>query len=256
MTIFVDYRKGSKDLVDIYPLDKPGLCELCKLDSGDVMFSGYNPTGEVLIGIELKELGELISSIQTGRLQAGQMPKMINDYDTKWLLYYGNYRPSEKGYLQTVELGNGDTVKRKKWKDYGYSNNPIRYSYLEDFLIESREYGFKIQRVGSKCEAAMWIYIYYKLISRPWSSHKLFKTFDRSGQIPFPPEMKLSDQERRMARVADELCPGIGFERAIAAARYFDSVQHMVNADVSEWQSIDGIGKVIAKRVRAAIEGE
>lgn len=253
MTIFIDSRVGSKDLINIPPLDTPGLCELSRLNSADIMFSGYGPSGDTLIGVELKSLPDLISSIQTGRLQAEQMPKMIRDYDTRWILYYGNYRPGQNGALQ-INKGGG-------WKDYGYGEKPILYSYLEDFLIEAREYGFNIQRVGSerryeKEEAVKWIYTYYKLISRPWKTHKIFKTFDNSAQIPFPPGMSLTAHEKRMARVVDKLCQGIGFERSIAVARHFKSHSHMTAASVDEWKGIDGIGAVIAKKVYTEIRRE
>jgi hypothetical protein len=72
---------------------------LSTLSSGDVSFIGEGTHGPISIGIEVKSISDLITSIQTGRLQDTQIINgMLNDYDIegRWILHYGLYRPSPK----------------------------------------------------------------------------------------------------------------------------------------------------------------
>jgi hypothetical protein len=241
--ILVDDRAGSRDLVDHPPLDTLG--ELCRLESADVCFPGNGPGDDpVLIGIEVKSLDDLISSIDTGRLQGTQIPAMLAEYDVNWLLYHGTYRPG----IQTPSL----QTWRGQWRGYTLGKRPVPYGYLESFLLTLTAAGLHVKHVADARTASAWVGVLHRWWTKPWAKHRGFHAFDQSGAVSLMPGM--TDEVHLRARVAAQL-PGVGFTRAVAAARHFPTVHAMINATPAEWATIPGIGKVIAKAVEAAVRG-
>ena len=47
--------------------------------------------------------------------------------------------------------------------------------------------------------------------------------------------------------------PGVGHERAVSLLKRFGSVQGVINANIEELQSVDGIGRTIAEKIRWAV---
>lgn len=241
--IYIDEREGSKRLINHEPLRG---ATLCRLDSADVAFPGNGPGGETyMVGIEVKSIYDLISSMNTGRLQATQVPAMLEQYQVRWLLYYGIYQPGSKGQLM---LRQG-----KSWKSYKIGSRIVPYGYIESFLFDLTEIGINVRHVGSESEAAHWIACLYRWWSKPWDAHKGMRVFDRSGGPTLMPNVPREVMMR--AQVARGL-PGLGFERALAAAEYFGSIEEMINATAKQWEEVPGIGRVIAKAVYGAIRGE
>lgn len=255
MTLYIDSQAGSKDLVKYPPLDRIG--ELSRLDSADVQFLGDGPSGPVLVGVEVKSVTDLLSSADSGRLQAddGQLARMTTTYDYCWLCVYGDVRCGTKGEL----------LIRSKYGKYGTyppgSSRAVSFGYLERLLIELQVRGVRLVRVPSASaewpmvETAQWLAELYGWWSKPWQDHKLVRTFNKANDIPLTPD--LPDDVMYRAQVASKLLPGrggIGYERAVAAAQYFPSVVTMVNAGVKEWQQVSGIGKVLAKAVTEAVK--
>lgn len=113
--IYVDARIGSKDLAG--PLRSLGLpVELTHLDYGDIAFMGRGPkNAQVPVGIELKKLGDLVSSLRTGRLSGHQVPGLVGPqgaYDYAWLLVEGQYSVDPQGKLITP----GSGARGHRWK--------------------------------------------------------------------------------------------------------------------------------------------
>lgn len=242
MSILIDDRAGSKDLISLPPLNT--LSTLCRLESADILMTGNGPTSSVLIGIELKSIADLISSSSTGRLQATQLPLMLDQYDINYLLYYGIYRPHPES--QALQILRG-----KSWRDYSIGQRIIPYSYIESFLLTVSSLGVRIKHCSTISDCAQWLGCLYRWWQKPWSDHKGLRTFDNSQSVSLLPG--LDPQVHQCASVAIKL-PGLGFERALAAAYHFEgSILDMVNAPISEWERIPGIGKVIAKTVTTAL---
>lgn len=241
MTVLIDDRAGSADLVKYPPLDKLGV--LTRLDSADIAFSGNGPDGAVLVGVEVKSVWDLLSSSNTGRLQGTQIPAMLKEYDVSWLLSHGVYRASARDYGLLVQ-------RRGRWKQFSIGSRPVPYGYLESLLIDVVLTGVKVKHVLDIREAATWIGVLYRWWSKPWGKHKGMRTFDRSREVSLMPGVDGGMLVR--ARVAAQL-PGLGFERAVAAARYFPSIADMMNATAKEWAEVPGIGKVIADAAVVAI---
>jgi ERCC4-type nuclease len=97
--ILVDDRDGSKDLAA--PLRRQGLpVELVRLDFGDIAFEGRGVGGApVQIGIEFKQLRELVQALRTQRLQGHQVPGMRPLFDHSYLMIEGELIYDSSGTL-------------------------------------------------------------------------------------------------------------------------------------------------------------
>lgn len=276
--------------------EKPPSCRHCydtgrvlsSLSSGDVSFIGDGKYGPITVGIEVKSISDLISSISTGRLQDTQVSGMINDYDEegRWILHYGLYRPSPKD--NTIQIWReGSSKRREGWYTLALGNRVVPYSYLESFKVSTiLEYGFHLIRVNDIIEAAQWLGVLHKTWTKPYHTHKSMRTVDRSQDVE---EMmrRERDKERQDGRTKTDngfvqasipiddhgnghnpkfmdrlrvahTFPSLGFEKAKAAANWFSSIREMVNAEVDEWKEVEvevgkgrkvRIGKTIAKRI-------
>lgn len=237
----IDDRAGSKELVEWLPPET----SLCRLDFGDALIVGNGPTGPVTVGVEVKSIHDLMSSMNTGRLAAHQLPGLLDAYDVTWLLCYGPYRSGKGGALEILS--------GKGWKGFRVGKNLVPYGYLEQFLFDVQATGCRFKHVYDAEEAARWLACLHRWFSKPWEAHKGLKQFDNSKDRSLLPG--LSSEQDLIARVAKEL-PGIGFDRAQTVAGHFGSVTDMVLAEVPDWVQIPGIGKVIAKAVVNAVRGK
>lgn len=244
-TIYIDDRAGSKELVKHAPLDQCG--ELCRLSSGDACFAGNGPDGEVVVGVEVKSLLDLLQSINTGRLQATQIPAMLSEYSHSWLLYYRDYTCGPNGELLVATGGD--------WQTYFWGSKPMPYGYLEGYLMTLAMAGIRVKRVKDEVEAAWWLGVLARWYSKKWDKHRGFHAFDESRQVSLPPGVRDEPELLLRARVAAQL-PGVGYERAMAVARHFKSVREMVNAGAKEWEKVVGVGKTIGQAVERAVKNE
>lgn len=243
--LLIDDRSGSNELIPLLAGDDT---ISCRLDSGDVAIPGNGPAGDIMVGVEVKKINDLLSSIATGRLQATQLPKLLVDYQEVWLLLVGDYRPGPTGTLQ-VERGS-------RWSGHCIGNREVPYSYVEGFLIECGTLGVHHKRVESNREAAWWIRSLEHWWGKPWDKHKAMRKFDTSGTAPLIGNPHDPEYQRRMA-IAEVIkgLPSIGFERAWAASLVFHSIQDAINATAKEWAEVDGVGKVIAQKIVEVIHG-
>jgi hypothetical protein len=265
--ILVDDRAGSKELIKYPPLDSLG--ELTRLDSGDVCFTGNGPRGSILIGIEVKSIFDLISSLDSHRLQGKQIPDMLDfGYDVRYLLHYGNYRSDPvSGNLQIRKRING----KVQWTDYMLGKRACPFGFVESFLCSPSftELGILSKRVIDVEEAVAWIAVLYRTWAKEYNKHKSMRvlydntasgTADKTESAPTHPGTLLpTDRNSALmyrAGVASKLARGIGYEKAVAAAKHFPSVRAMVAAGPAEWAQVPGIGKVLAKSVVARVEEE
>lgn len=281
----VDKRTWILDKSGIYHWSDNGVCScrgtgrtLSTLSSGDVSFIGNDLSGTVSIGVEVKEITELLSSLISGRLQDTQMRGMIADYDEnhRWILHYGRYRPSPvDGMIQTWKEGH--VQRRAGWytfktKTRDRSGNMIEktipYGYLESFkCCSAKEYGFDFVRVEDILEVTQWLGVLYRTWTRPYHTHKSMQVFDKSQDVRSKMRREQTEQnmksqklivtgrketidKRRMDRAAVfSQFPSIGYERAVAAADRFQSIREGVNASVDEWASLEVITKGKTERV-------
>ena len=239
--VWIDDRAGSKELVRYTPLDSCG--ELCRLDSADVMLMGNGPDSTVLsVGVEVKSILDLIASINTGRLQATQIPNMIEQYDVSWLLHYGLYRCGNDGALELYRGGG--------WQPWVVGSRAVPYGYIEHLLMTLQALDIRIKRVADVKEAAQWIGSLARWFAKPWHEHRGMRTFDKSRSSAL---LLTLDVETRMRAEMFACLPGIGFERGVELAKHF-TLRRLMNASDAELAKVPGIGKVLASVIRQALE--
>lgn len=237
--------------------------QLCTLNSGDVAIPGNGSSGHVLVGVEVKTFSDLISSMDSGRLQATQIPAMCEDYpDERWILVIGDYRPSPADNALQTRIsqfecfGGGHTGDAKTrrfyenykrnppcpkcggpskriwsdWTDYTFGGGTRPYSFLESFLSgpSLSRYGFRAKSVPDYETAAVWLATISASWSKPYSSHRSMKVMDESRRVVKHPMMDV----RQHARIEHAMkLPGVGYELASEMAKTFMTVRQMYNAD-------------------------
>lgn len=225
--ILIDDRAGSKELVLYPPLDDPSIACLVQLSStanssktsADITFTGNGPDGDILIGIEHKSLGDLISSMQSGRLSATQIPSMIETYDKCYLLTCDRYllgspsnlddnfnnllipnprlfRDKSRGnkhywFVKSIPSHGPYETRREALEDYAYNssrwdtysyigNKPLNWGFVESSLLSYSESGIIHKHLETMSDCAKWIMCLYKWWNKPYNDHKAFRTFDKS----------------------------------------------------------------------------
>ncbi len=240
--VIIDDRDGSRNLAHTEALS--GHHQLGRLEFGDVMLTGHGPNDSTIsIGVEVKSVHDLLSSISTGRLAAHQIPGMVRTYDHSWLLVFGNARPGKDNYLEVNRYG--------RWQHFKLGRNPVPWSYLHGWLLTAQLFSpLNVQWVFNEEEAAKWIMVLDHWLAKKWERHSALKVFNTSGQQAAP--IGADPVEEVMAKVAAQL-PGVGWTRGWNAAKHFRSLEEMMQAPASEWETIDKFGPVLSKSVRNTI---
>jgi ERCC4-type nuclease len=226
----------------------------------DVLIVGNGPANRsLLIAVELKDIRDLLSSARTGRLQSateGQLPAMLADYDQSWLCWYGAVRWGEDGNLETpVGKGPGGQC---LWGPFTHNGSrdgkAVTNDYLDGLLLAVAAMGVLVHRVHNERQAARWLGALHRYWTKGYEEHGFTRTFNQAPRFPQTVQIEgLTNGEAqkvlaRARRVFDRY-PGLGMERALAAARHFASVREMANADEKEWMKVPGIGKVLAPQI-------
>lgn len=245
--IFVDRRDGSHELVA--PLRKLGLpVEETTLESGDVMFEGRGLGGvSILIGIEHKKLGELVTALRTERLQGSQLLKMRGAdtpeeaprYDFAYLLIEGEVQIDAQGYL----LKKGQ-----------YGRPPSRLggsmteSELEKRLATLHRCGglLPVWSSSQRRSCAIIAAWYRTFTDRDLDAHVSHIAIYR------PPALMPISEFRTFVQSIN----GISFGTSKAIERAFGgSIRRAVNASMAEWRAIDGVGMKLAQHAQDVFNG-
>lgn len=227
--LLVDDRTGSKHLVD--PLRDLGLeVELSRLDFGDVMFEGQGPDRKsVTIGIELKRMTDLISSIRSGRLSGHQLPGLVGPdsvYDYSWLVVEGQWRVNAYGQMLLFH-GRGR----------GWQPVPGRMtgSELEKYLLTYELCaGLHVRLTNREDDTIHFI----ANLHRWWCD----KAFDQhtSHLAPHRPGGVRPLSDFRQAVMA---WPGVGRAVSLSAELSFKSIRRAANGTVDEWATLATLDK-------------
>lgn len=246
--LLVDDREGSAELIPILPY---GLVEVFhgEKSTADVIIPGMGPAGEVLVGVEVKKLADLLQSETSGRLADTQLPQLFDMHGNYvWLLSIGSYRC---GYSGALEVYNH---KHKKWFPYRVGPRAVPFAYLEAFLVEVSVMGVHIKQVPDLGTAAQWLVALHNWWQKPWDKHRAMRKVDNSHERALMPGLDLTTNQRQMLDIATKL-PVLGYERAWAACHCFENSLDMINAGVERWMEVPGVGKVIAKAIVEALSG-
>lgn len=237
--ILIDSRVGSEDMYA--PLVQRGVeCRLVTLPFGDLSFVGNGAHGPVAIGIERKRIRDLINSLMSGRLQGFQLPGCITQYDHTWLVVEGIWRTNHTtGIVEIPRQGAWEAVVPR-----------IMGASLNGWLLTVQlRGGLRVHHTGGQYDTADWVRsLYHWWTAKEWEQHR--------GHLALyqPPDSAIFREPSLVQRVA-ALLPGIGEEKSTIVERHFDTVLEMACAGASTWQTIPGVGKLIAARAVEALQG-
>jgi ERCC4-type nuclease len=217
--------------------------ELAQQTFGDAAFVGNGPEGPVTIGIELKTTQDLANSMQTGRLAGHQIPGLLESYRHVWLIVEGISRRGKSGVLE-VPRGNG-------WQQFYLGQRPLFWADVEKFLTTLEvQGGVHVRRTRTSAESAQAIALLHDWWSKEWADHKGLKV---DYQPPTPIAMRQRDDVEEAIFQMVRGLPGIGYDRASAIAKAFESPEDLWMAGESVWEDIPGIGKGTAKKIVALL---
>lgn len=243
--ISLDNRVGSKELESLF---KPYGIKvlLTRLEFGDMSFIGNGPSGSCAVVVERKRITDLVQSITSHRLSGHQLPGMAEQYDYAYLVVEGLWRPGDNGELE---------IKNGQWSSKhssGLNSRGIN-NYLSTLELMC---GVIVRRtITPKETVAMVVDLYRYWTDKKWCEHK-------SHQAVYAPAeggqgRRVSFMRREVSlveKVALQL-PGVGDKTAELIAKRFKSVDRMINATISDWTSIPGIGKTTAQRIIESLYG-
>lgn len=229
--LIVDSRIGSKDLVT-----KIQGAELGKLEFADVAFLGNINNHPVNIGIELKTVSDVLSCLKDGRFAGHQLPGMRRAYDYIYLIIEGGYRANVDGLLEVI-------AGRGKWVIHSHGGATM-WRDLENWIttMEAKT-NLNVRKTYNRRETVALVKALHSWwVNKEWGKHRSHLTFDRSGapSLPIPPSL--------LRRMAAQL-PRVGWSKSIAVEGHFKTIKEMVLASEKTWQEIEGIGKILSKKI-------
>jgi len=235
--IVIDNRIGSKELLPHFP---QSIAKLGSLEYADACFLGNGPEGPVMVGVERKALGDLLSSMQTGRLAGHQLLGLINSYHTVYLIVEGIWRTDPRSGLLEVRRGQG-------WTPFGFGKRQWMTKEMDNFLNTLEVIGGVVVRTTpSMRETASLITNTYHWWSKEWEDHKSHLAIHK-GRVR--QDSVLLTKPSLVRRMSAEIS-GIGWGRSKNVDSHFSSVREMVLADGREWLEIPGIGKKLVKSIQ------
>lgn len=232
--LLVDSRIGSADLAT--PLRDMGLdVETTTLEFSDVMFEGRGDNdASVLIGIELKKLPDLVSSLRTGRLSGHQLPGLTGPdkrFDWAWLLVEGYWRTNTRG-LVTVEKWNPRTRKTEWVPLHGNLSTAEMEKRVHTLELMG---GIHTRYANTRNDTLHFITNLYRWwTDRTMDDHQSHLTPHTAHSF-----LPLSDFRQTVMRF-----PSIGLKASKAVEDYFSAnLQDAVNAPVADWAEIITLDK-------------
>jgi ERCC4-type nuclease len=217
------------------------------LPFGDFAFIGNGPDGPIQIGVELKVVSDLVTSMRSGRL-AEQIIGMSAQYARSYVVIEGLYRVNRRNGLLEVPRG-------RMYSPLRCGPRPIYWSDIERFITGIEEAGVRVRRTRSSFETAL---VIHRVIQGFWDKDYKDHTSLQVMRSAVPPMTLVREDPvtARIRRVAKALDVGIGWERSKAVAEHFRSIARLAEADAGEWEGIEGIGATIARDARKAIREE
>jgi hypothetical protein len=240
--ISVDPRVGSGDLKDL--LTARGLpARHLHLDYGDVCFPGdgkdHHP---VMIGVELKRVGDLLSCITDGRFSGHQLPGLLANYHRVYLIVEGLKR-SDDGSLVTWQ-GQG-----RGWRPIPWGRKSWMWVAMDHWLISMEEKAnVVVVHTSNRKETVEHIHSRYTWWAVDgWEAHKSHLDFDK---VKFTGDTGINFGRQSHVRLIAKECPSIGWERSKYVEHHFGkdekAVGRMWEATAQEWADIE-IREVLKK---------
>jgi len=208
-------------------LEKEGLpVQKVKLDYSDVEFAGRGEKGSpVMVGVEVKQLSELTGDYD--RFAGEQLPKMLPNYDYRWLVYEGEWRTDRRTGTLLRRAG------RMEWAPYHGQSNA--HALRKKLLTLEMCGGFHTHRTKDRAETIQFLVALYRF----WGDDDLDE--HKSHIVNYLPRgiVPLNAYQQAFAAL-----PGVSVVRAKALAKYFNnSIGNACVTNVAEWAEIEIQGK-------------
>jgi len=234
--ITIDSRVGSKELV---PHFAKGVATLGHLEFGDASFIGLDHGNVVTIGIERKALSDFLSSMQTGRLAAVQLPGLRACYNHVYVIVEGIYKSDQNGRILIPRGGS--------WVGFHLGRRQFMARELDNFINSlCVEAGVMVRETSNMHRTAGLIYNLHNWWQK--KSHESVQAMHKHRFSEDPMSGILLQPPSLLRRMSAEL-KGVGWKRSKEVADHFKSVKDMIEAREKEWLKIPGIGKTLAKSI-------
>ncbi len=261
MKLYIDPRAGSEKFIHIFGDE----CESAYLPAGDIAFFGNGPANrEWYVGIEHKQVSDLVSCIQSGRFAGTQLPGMLERYDICFLIVEGFYQPDTDTLDKDAKLCLP--------KNYGGKSAATRFglsykafdNYCTSISVFTALTGkiCIVKRTKDKAESTQVIRDLYAFFQKPWEDHKSMQMLDTTKMGTFVPELSIvrtypGDQAypSLILRKCMLQVEGVGWELAGAIADKFGTVEGIMQVSIKELLTVPGMGKTLAARVFQALHG-
>lgn len=248
--ILVDDRTGSKELLQ--DIRARGVnADLARL-TADFQFSGVDDRGDILVGVERKDIQDMLTCMRDHRLTGQQLQPMKDAYDRLFVVIEGPYKEGKDGGFVEVPIGG-------RW---AIAKGSYRYGELEHHRMRLSDVGMESWRTFDSTETAAYVVWLYKHYQQPWADRlrKVHKVYAPPPNLRTPGH-RVKMFSRREPSLLEKVCaqlPGIDTRAQDVAAR-FKSVSELVSASEEEWtRRMKGlrIGKGIARNIVQSLKGE
>lgn len=234
MPLWIDRRVGSKDLLK--PILATGLdAEITELTFADVAFAGQGTNGvSVDVGIELKNLNDLVGSLRSGRLAGHQLPGLRAAYEFSWLVVEGLWRTNDAGVVVTYQ------GKSRGWVPL---HGKMRASELEKQVLTLELCGgLHVRYTNSRADTVRFV-------------HNLYRWFTDQRMDQHTSHLAVHQQPTLVpiSATRQALCqwPGLGIKSSKAVADHFgNSLRLAASAPLSEWAGIAVVDEATGKSRR------
>ncbi len=238
--ILVDDRVGSADLIG-YLRHWTVPCEMDRLEFGDACFVGNGRNGPVSVGIEVKKVHDALQCMTDGRFAGHQLPGLVNTYDRVWVVLEGKF---------TVDFSTGLLLADGKRRRDAIAQGSRRFMYRDLSNWQSTMEiiaGLRFRRTTDRVETARFLADLHGWYAKNWVDHHAHLALHQEN-VDVAQFRKPS-----LARMVAAQLPGVGFKKSQAVVDNFHTVNGMMEASVEDWAAVDGIGKVLARRIYDAI---
>ena len=201
------------------------------------------------MGVERKVIGDLVSSMRSGRLSGHQLPGLLESYYHTYLIVEGIWQAGTHGEVEVIVSGG-------KWVSLMLGSRSVLYREVDHYLATlEHKVGLSMVRTANRGQTAAFIASRYQWWQKEWNKHD-------SNEAVYSPY----EEERRTRRasftqrragpvelVAAQF-PGVS-KKAWEFGKKFGSVREMVGASEKELCELDGIGKKGAKKIYQWLRG-
>lgn len=225
MTMLIDPREGSKDLVE--PMVALGVdAQEAHLEFGDIAFNGRGLKGKPLkIGIEYKKMGDYLSSMK-GRLQGHQLPGMVEAYDRRYLIVEGEFEYDSHGRLLR-------RAGRSFWKPM--PGSPPAVEVLKRLLVMELRGGIYTIPTTKARQTHLWLLALYRVwTDKDMDDHK-------SHLALYAPDLdpQVSDDIPWFRDACGRL-PGVGYRRSKSFELAFEgSMENLMASSMQEIADVE-----------------